>query len=368
MEEFIHAPVPPELVRDTPTQEALAMRSLSRRRFMIGAGVITGLALAPVELGAAWNALDNAANSIAYPGTESPIATLGFEGTGAPDVPHVASGLNIYPGLGQVPATARKIALKLANVYPDETISYNQYAAQGLQTPNQADEYERWQGMVDEAEIFCNSMGSVTWANVMGEMHTRALAARGATALTAAKTNSHQVKPIKTLTFCSSPFDADDVYQSKAVKLITEHALSGTLTEKFLVKLGTAIGSSKDYSGIKQMIEIAADNTFDQLPPKMWASQIAQLGSSNVGMFASSYAGAVNHDTLVMYLRPKNAADDRVVKVAQAAEKMRDFFTGTFGCKFVSLEMEGASHADIDKACQCAQFEDLLQAKSGLHI
>jgi hypothetical protein len=371
MATFENAPLPPELLQGTPLREELEFRQLSRRKVLVGGSLVLGAALAPVGVVSAWNAVDDAVNSMVYPGTESPIVTLGYGRTPARKILYAEEAANIYAGLGQRAETAHKMAVKLAGTpYNGKRLSYNEYANQGLDVENQTDEYEDLEQTLFEEHVFCNSMGSVTWANVMGKKHERAVNAAQGSAIKLAgnQPNPHAPRHLKTLTFCGSPLDSNDVYQSKAVKIISDLALNGTLTEKFLTKLVLAIRSNKDYGGIKDMLESAANDAFDALPPKMWASQVCQLGATGIQSFVNSYAGAIDKDTLVMYLRPIDPRADSVVKVDQAAGRIGHFFSDNFGCKFQEIMLKDAGHADIDRACECAQFEDLLNAKSGLHI
>ena len=347
------------------------MHQLARRKVLLWGGAIAGGALLPAKIGLDWYAYDEAVNHFAYPGDESPIVTLGYDGIAAADLPHAESGTLIYAGLGQHPEVARKMAQKLAAAtYKDRRVSYNEYAGQGLRVDNQADEYEALEETVTELDLFLNSMGSITWANAMGEKHRRFMEA---SSVQAARQVSNQRNPhapvrLRTVTFCSSPFDAHDVYQETAVRAIAGLGLNGTLTEKFLAKMVLNINSDRNYRDFKELLEAASQETFDALPPKMWASQVFQLGTTSIKDFASAYRGAITPDTLVLYLRPKRGSDDRVVKVDQAQARMGRFFTEQFNTDFKVVEMPGAGHADIDKACECAQFEDLLNAKSGFSI
>lgn len=371
MSTFENAPVPAELLRGTPIREEIEFRRASRRQVLMGGALAVGTLLIPAGAVAATNILDEAVNHMVYPGTESPILTIGYGDTPAKDLPYAPEAANVYAGLGQRPEVAHKMAVKLAgSPYDGKRLSYTAYAAQGLDVPNMTDEYEDLESTLDAQHVFCNSMGSVSWANVMGEKYQRLLAARPHNQLAVADdgSNPHAPKPIKTLTFCGSPFDVEDVYQAEAVKLISHYGLSGTMSQKFLAKLVLAINSNHQYRGIKNMLETAAQDTFDALPPKMWASQICQLGATSVGSFMRSFAGAITPDTLVMYLRPVDPRGDSVVKVEQASKRIGEFFTQNYGCQFEEVMMKDAGHADIDKACECPQFEDLLLAKSGLHI
>jgi hypothetical protein len=373
MATFENAPLPPEMLRGslTSTPEERERHQLIRRKVLIAGGLATAAVLLPIRLGLDWYTADECINDLAYPGTGSPITTLGYDNMPADELPHIPEAANVYAGLGQRPDIARKMATKLADApYKGRRLSYTEYAGQGLDMDDLTNEYEALEGTLDEMHVFCNSMGSITWASIMGNKYQRLRQAQANRSASYAgnQLNPYSPKHIKTLTFCGSPFDVDDTYQANVVKVISELGMSGTLTEKFLAKLVLAVGSEKKYHGFKHMLETVADATFDELPPKMWASQACQLGTTAIDTFAGSFGGAITRDTLVMYLRPRDSRGDTVVKIDQASSRIGRFFTQTFGCQYQEILMKDAGHADIDKVCVCPEFEDLLNANSGYKI
>jgi hypothetical protein len=371
MNTFESAPVPPELAQGISTHEQHQMAGLSRRRFIMGAALAVGAVALPIEVAGTIYAIDETVNDLIYPGTKSKIVTLAHEDVTARDLSYIYSGTLELAGLGQRPETARRMAEKLGKApYKNDRMSYVEYASQGVRIDDLTDEFEDFESSVGYLDLFCNSMGSITFANIMGEKRRRLVAEQpGATSVVDRPTRGrHAPKPIRTLTFCGSPFDVEDTYQATAVKAISGYALSGTMTEKFITKLALATSANPRYAGLKEMLEVAGRDTFDKLPPKMWASQIAQLGTTSIASFMRSYEGAITPQTQIIYLRPKDPAGDRVVRVEQASARIGQFFTTNFGARFKSVEMTGAGHADIDRACECAEFRDLLEGNSGYPI
>lgn len=371
MATFDRAPAPPELAHGPQTSlpEQRASQAVSRRNFLLAAGSLTAAALLPLKAATDWHLADEVLNDLIYPGGASPMVTLGYDQIPIGQLPYAPEAATVYAGLGQRPEIARRMAIKLADgPYKGQRLSYTEYAAQGINVDNLAAEYQDLEATAGGLHLFFNSLGSIIGANAMYARQRLAGHTLPVPRQVDRQNGAPFVRPIKTITYCSSPFDVDDTYQATAVKLIGRHNLSGTLTEKFLAKMVLAIGSEQRFGNFRQLLESASQATFDELPPKMWASQIRLLATTSLRSLSSAFEGAVTPETLVLYLRPRRADGDTVVKVDQASRRIGQFFTRRFGCQFKEVVMEDAGHADIDKACECPEFQDLLSENSGYRI
>jgi hypothetical protein len=321
---------------------------------MLAAGA-TAVAGGIMKLAGDGMAIDKALPRLYYPGTLTRFVTLPASDAFAPSPTRPDTiGVSLFTGIGQEEQRAATLAKEMANgPFAGWDVSYSAFALQGIDTRQTSDAYLRVQGIYDQIHEVTNSMGLLVRANIhamhvmdyvnkYGALPPHLPAAQGA---------------VKTLTIVSGPTRGiEDVHHADMIEgIFSRFQPQASMSGKFIMKaLDKSVNNYEPGSDFKAVLESAAGETFDQLSPMLWLSQIYQVLNTNLVDLAQRelLRGWIGSWTKVLYVKSDN---DQVVMAAEACDAAR-VVAETLGAGFEVLNMPGTGHANIPALCKNPQY------------